>query len=358
VSNINNAAKQKDMKKVLRARAPAKVILFGEHYVVYGASGLVAAIEPCNEIELKVEEAGRQGAGLQYRSTRAENNISIDLNRPSANSKHPYCALYLKLAKELPALRELRISAQVKHAWQLKGVGNSASLGAALGAGLRKAAGEKSLSANILFEDAQTADEVAHGGGRPSGIDAAAAAYGNVMEFQKDFANPLRPKIRALKMAPMRKVGFLLIDTHKDGEKRASTGALVAAFGRAHGIEKKPAELSARQREEVCAPYAPLFAHAKNALEKGEWDIVGLMMDEDHKLLRNKGVSSTGIEKAVGVAKSFGALGAKLSGAGGEGGVVIALVEKEKMPDVRLALDLAKFGTYEFRIAKSGAKSK
>lgn len=316
------------MKQMLRCRAPAKAILFGEHYVVYGAGGLVAAIEPCNEIEMEAEDAGREGAGLKYCSTLPENNITIDLKRPPVNSKHPYCALYLKLAKELPRLRTLRIRAQVKYAWPLKGVGNSASIGAALGAGLRRLAGEKRAAASSLFEDAQTADEVAHGGGRPSGIDAAAASYGNVMEFRKDFANPLRPKIVPLKIAPMHKAGFLLIDTHRAGEKRASTADLVAGFGRAHGIEKKPGELGARQREDVCAPYMPLFLHAKRALEQGEWDIVGLMMDEDHKLLREKGVSSDGIEKAVGVAKAFGALGAKLSGAGGIGGVVIALAER------------------------------
>lgn len=359
------------MTKTVQARAPAKAILFGEHYVVYGAPGLVAAIEPRNEITLSAEESDRPG--LEYRSTLKENDIDVEwvggeeAHRTSAPSAprplapppiHPYAALYRKLAGEYPALGRLRIHARVKKAWPLKGVGNSASLGVALGAGLRAMAGEKRTTPQIAFEDGQSADEVAHGGGRPSGIDASAAAYGGVIEFQKDFAHPLKPKIKPMEMAPMREAGFLLIDTHAAGEPRASTAELVAGFGRAHGIEKKPGELSASEREEVCAPYQTLFLQAQKALVKGDWKRVGELMDLDHRLLREKGVSSPGIEKAVSICKSTGALGAKLSGAGGVGGVVIALVERKSRARLEKELGAAGFKAYAFKVSEEGASAK
>ncbi|VVB57529.1 Mevalonate kinase [uncultured archaeon] len=339
----------------IRCSAPGKVILFGEHYVVYGASGLVAAIGPDNEIEMEGEPAEGRGT-FEYRTTIKAHDITVALSDPPDSvSSHAYAALYLKRAKQWPALQNLRIRARVKKIWPLKGVGNSASLGACIGAGLRALAGEKTGAA-LIFEDAQTADEVAHGG-RPSGIDAAAAAYGGVLEFEKDFSNPLRPKIGPGRIAEMKGVEFLLIDTFQPASARGNTGELVANFAKNNGVGKKPGEMTADEREAVFAPYLPLFLHAKRALQDGEWDTVGRLMDENHRLLAQKGVSDARIEKAVAICKSFGALGAKLSGAGGAGGVVIALARKEKSAGIQEALAVEGFGCYPFRIAKEGARA-
>ena len=344
------------MSMRLVARAPAKVILFGEHYVVYGAPGLVAAIEPYNEIEMEAEEVEGPLAGFEYHSTAKENDINVHLADKSSVKTHPYAALYQKLAARFRPLQRLRIHAQVKCAWPLKGVGNSSSLGAALGAGLRTMAGEKKIIPAEAFDDAQTADEVAHGGGMPSGIDAAAAAYGGVLEFKKNFQKPLAPKIEPLKLAPMRGVGFILVDTYAADGRRGSTTEQISAFAAASNITKNPDEMGEEERDAVSAPYESLYLHARQALEKGEWGTVGHLMDENHQMVSDKGVSSPGIEKAAAICKSFGALGAKLSGAGGPGGTVIALVEKERIPVVQDALEAGGFEAYPFKLASKGAQ--
>jgi mevalonate kinase len=65
------------------------------------------------------------------------------------------------------------------------------------------------------------------------------------------------------------------------------------------------------------------------ALGKGEIDKIGKLMDENHLLLREIGVSREENEKIIEIARNSGALGAKLTGGGG-GGSCIALAKDEK----------------------------
>jgi mevalonate kinase len=67
---------------------------------------------------------------------------------------------------------------------------------------------------------------------------------------------------------------------------------------------------------------------ARHAIETGVHDTLGPLMDENHALLQQMGVSSPELDRLVETARSAGALGAKLSGGGG-GGNMIALVEVE-----------------------------
>ncbi len=79
---------------------------------------------------------------------------------------------------------------------------------------------------------------------------------------------------------------------------------------------------------------------AKSAIERGDPNAVGRLMDENHELLMTLGVSSPELDKLVEAAKTAGALGAKMSGAGW-GGNMLALVEAERMPTVTGALQAA-----------------
>ena len=62
--------------------------------------------------------------------------------------------------------------------------------------------------------------------------------------------------------------------------------------------------------------------------------------------------------RAVAIAKSFGALGAKLSGGGGVGGVVVALVDKKRSAKMRGSLAVGGFKTYQFELAGAGTHVK
>ncbi len=79
---------------------------------------------------------------------------------------------------------------------------------------------------------------------------------------------------------------------------------------------------------------------ARAAIEGGEPDALGPLMDQNHALLREMGVSSPILDRLVEAARQAGALGAKLSG-GGRGGNLIALVGEGQAQPVAEALTQA-----------------
>jgi mevalonate kinase len=102
-----------------------------------------------------------------------------------------------------------------------------------------------------------------------------------------------------------------------------------------------------RRRDAEPEHYASLFdrigqvsRHVRIAMEQGNLETLGRLMDENHALLQQIGVSSPELDRLVAAARQGGASGAKLSGAGG-GGNVIALVTKETSACVDMMLRLA-----------------
>ena len=85
--------------------------------------------------------------------------------------------------------------------------------------------------------------------------------------------------------------------------------------------------------------YREIFSRAEDLVKKtrqmiNSHDVNGLgkLMDENHSLLREIEVSSPELEKLCEIAKENGALGAKLTGAGG-GGFMIALAENGEIQE-------------------------
>jgi mevalonate kinase len=76
---------------------------------------------------------------------------------------------------------------------------------------------------------------------------------------------------------------------------------------------------------------------ARDAVEQGALQALGILLNENHSLLNKIGVSLSELDALVGAAQGSGALGAKLTGAG-QGGNIIALVTEETIGAVEHAL--------------------
>ncbi len=91
----------------------------------------------------------------------------------------------------------------------------------------------------------------------------------------------------------------------------------------------------------------------RQAIEAGEVEALGPLMDRNHTVLQQLSVSSPELDSLVSAARSAGALGAKLSGAG-RGGNMIALVMPEIAADVATALrEAGAVGTIITEVSKT-----
>jgi mevalonate kinase len=152
--------------------------------------------------------------------------------------------------------------------------------------------------------------------GNPSGIDNTAATYGGLMWFKKDAAGG-PDKIE--KVHVRRPIEIVIGNTGKV----ANTKAMVE--GVADRKKKNPAK------------YDPIFKQAENvafagrkALEAYDLKKVGDLMNENHRLLQEIGVSSNELDMLVDLARKQGAFGAKLTGGGG-GGCMVALTPGKEL---------------------------
>ena len=220
------------------------------------------------------------------------------------------------------ALAELGITPEPD--WQIdlrstipiaSGLGSGAALSTALVRGLFAQAGrsaEPPTVSRIVYES----ERIYHG--TPSGIDNTVIAYGTPIWFVRGQpAEAFEPPIP-----------FTLAIA--DSGIRSPTKETVGDVRR--GWEAQPA------RYEALFDAIAAVVHAgRKAIATGDLALLGALMDEDHELLAQLGVSSDPLERLVAAARGAGALGAKLSG-GGRGGNVIALVSDDCQVAVKQAL--------------------
>jgi mevalonate kinase len=157
--------------------------------------------------------------------------------------------------------------------------------------------------------------------GTPSGIDNTVVAHGRPIWFVKG-----EPPVPITLAAP---ITLAVADTGIRSPTVLTVGAVRQAW------------LHDRRRYEAFFDAIGGVTHGvRRVLEQGDLPALGALFDENQALLQAIGVSCEAIERLVAAARAAGALGAKLSGAGG-GGNIIALVQEQTVEAVRAALRAA-----------------
>jgi mevalonate kinase len=275
----------------MEARASGKVILLGEHAVVYGVPAIAVGMDRgARATATPLERPGASELFLQGLEFAIEDtDQERDLGRAFAAVLD---------ATFGPQRAPMRVTAHTDLP-PGAGLGCSAALGVAIARALDPAA-----PTERILERAMAWERVFHG--NPSGIDTAVAAHGGFVYFRRG--------------APLETLGVrgtLDLCVGHSGTA-SSTKAMVEAVARLR--DRKPEIV-----EKAFAGIQSLVRNARLALEAGDRVALGRLMDLNQMILAGLFVSTQELEHMCALARETGALGAKLTGAGG-GGCVVALV--------------------------------
>jgi mevalonate kinase len=271
-----------------------KVILLGEHAVVYGVPALAVGIDRgAVASAVKIDDGPCRLRVVGMEVDIVENDPDHDLARAfhgllEAERAHP--------SNDQP--RGLLVTARADLP-PGGGLGCSAALGVAIA---RAVAGE--ASEERIRDLAMAWERIFHGS--PSGVDAAVAARGGCMLFE-----------RGRGVESVRLKGALTLCVGSTGHA-SSTKTMVEAVAR---LRQRRPEVVAKAFEGI----GSLVQNARLAVEAGDRVGLGRLMDLNQMILSGLFVSTEEIERLCALARGAGALGAKLTGAGG-GGSVVALV--------------------------------
>ncbi len=193
----------------------------------------------------------------------------------------------------------------------MAGMGYSAALAVAVIRAMGEFTG-KDIPEEEVNRLAYECEKVSHG--TPSGIDNTCATYGKILWFEKNMEGGENT------IEPIEMKGSLLLVMGNTG-KKGKTRELV------EGVRERRTEESEKY-DRIFSRAGELVKEAKESIISLDLKGIGELMNENHSLLQDMGVSSPELDRLCELAKSNGALGAKLTGAGG-GGFMIALAENE-----------------------------
>ncbi len=300
-----------------------KAILFGEHAVVYGSHAIAAPIPLA--VEARIVD-GTDADGVQFSIPRwgVEHRLEVDPDKRQSFEK-PAARILEKLGLLQTPMR-IEVFPNLPRAM---GLGGSAAVAVAIIRALDQRFDLK-LTEERVNELAFEAERMAHG--NPSGIDNAVATFGQMLLFRRDEPSPLLEKLELSKP-----IKFVIGMTGVE----SLTAKMVEKVRQ--GWDK-----SRQLYDRIFHEIDQITVRAIQAIKDSELEQLGELMNVCHGLLNAIQVSSWEVEELVQIARENGALGAKLTGAGG-GGSIIALCP-DNASDVVKAIEEAGYQAMEVSI--------
>lgn len=283
------------MKEVGTGEATGKIILMGEHAVVYQQPAIAFPFKGTT-ITAMVTQANENTLTSSYHTgiltTTSENLANITHLTQKLQEDLITPAFHLTIQSTIPAER---------------GMGSSAAVAVAITRAFFDWM-QQELSEETLLQYVNFSEKIAHG--NPSGIDAAATSGTQPIYYQKN--TPITP-------FPLHLDAFLVVaDTGIKGQTRAAVRSVATL------ANENPEFV-----EQLTTHLGELTDQAKRAIMHNEAEVLGQLMDQAQLDLEQLGVSNDALDRYTRLAKENGALGAKLTG-GGRGGCFIVLTKTKE----------------------------
>jgi mevalonate kinase len=294
--------------------APAKIILLGEHAVVYGIPAIaipVSSLRTTATIELWDKPFTVITEDLK------KDGIALSVNFNTVDS--PLSKMGMLIFNHFNQLVKPNVKITLKSDIPIaSGLGSGAAISTALGRAITIAL-RKNISDDVLNTLVHEVEKIHHG--TPSGIDNTVIVYEMPIYFIKDKG------IRHLDV--LLPFHIVIADTGQTALTHESVGDV-----------RKLHNSNPTEMQIIFDKINTIVGQALTCIATGDIPQLGQLMTENHHQLQQLTVSSPKLDELVSTALDAGALGAKLSG-GGRGGNMIALVEENNIQSVKHALQQA-----------------
>jgi mevalonate kinase len=323
---------------IAEASAPGKIILFGEHSVVYKGPAILLAVDrratvtasrrDDKKIYIDSEDLGFSGffedgnyTAITGKAWRGRNMAALEVATRNV-MKHlgVDMGVNLKVRSMIPIAVGLGSSAAVC-------VATTAAIGELFDGNLSK---EK--ISELSFEG----EKVIHG--NPSGADNSVATYGGIMRFERGVG------LKRLQLEEP--LPFIIGNTRRKRSTRNMVEGVKALRDRNPEIV-----------DPIIYTMASLSQVGLEALLRRNIPKLGDLMNLNQGLLSAIGVSTIELDDLIYAARQEGALGAKLTGAGG-GGCMIALAEQENLGNVEKGIRAARGQSMRVNLTDEGVKTR
>jgi len=285
------------------ASAPGKVILFGEHFVVYGVKAILCSIN--KRVTVTAEKTSERKISINSKIGKLE----LEPDKPISEINSPLKPFYY-LANKAVENKDTGIHIQIDSEIPLgAGLGSSSACCVAGAAAIFKLFGNisKEEVLKLAIEAERTIFE------NTSGADCTVCTYGGIMEYDKNKG------FKKIEHEP----NFQLVIINSNMEH--STQSMVS----------KVKEFENKNKEEfskLSNLESKLVEDVLKLVKENKIQEIGQKMNQNQEYLENIGISNKELTKMIKIGQES-SFGAKITGSGG-GGCIFALTNESNLQNI------------------------